>query len=96
MTRIAPLAVTSWSAAPSSGSAIAAVDAVEILERGDVLFLPHLPFDIDPDEAMLVSPDILSPARAASTTVPARALGPSSATSAVRLPGPRELLSTTS
>jgi hypothetical protein len=66
LTRIAPLDLTSWSAAPSSGSAVAAVDAVEILERGDVLFLPHLPFDIDPDEATLFSPDILSSAKNAS------------------------------
>jgi hypothetical protein len=38
----------------------------------------------------------MSPAFAASTTVAARAFGPSSATSAVNVSGPRELLMTTS
>ena len=41
-------------------------DLVAPLERGDVLFFPHLPFAIEPDEAPLFSPAILSSAKNAS------------------------------
>lgn len=41
-------------------------DSVDALERGDVLFLPDLPFYIDADESPLFSPAILSSAKNAS------------------------------
>jgi hypothetical protein len=40
--------------------------AAEALERGGILFLPDLPFEIDPDESPLLSPAILSSAKNAS------------------------------
>lgn len=39
------------------------MDLVRALERGDVLFFPHLPFAIDPGESSLFSPAILSSAK---------------------------------
>jgi hypothetical protein len=41
-------------------------EAVESLERGDVLFFPRLAFDVEADEASLFSPAILSSAKNAS------------------------------
>ena len=49
-----PLEVTDW--APAAGTAMRA-EAVEALERGDVLLFPHLPFRLMPDEQALLRPD---------------------------------------
>ena len=43
--------------------------AAETLECGGILFLPDLPFEIDPDESPLLSPAILSSAKNASFSV---------------------------
>jgi hypothetical protein len=48
---------------PAAGAARV---AAETLECGGVLFLPDLPFEIDPDESPLLSPAILSSAKNAS------------------------------
>lgn len=55
---ITPLAQASWTAEGE--------DLVARLERGDVLFFPNLPFAVEPDEAPLFSPAILSSAKNAS------------------------------
>ena len=55
---ITPVAQASWTAEGE--------DLVARLERGDVLFFPNLPFAVEPDEALLFSPDILSSAKNAS------------------------------
>jgi hypothetical protein len=55
---ITPVGQASWTAEGE--------DLVARLERGDVLFFPHLPFAVEPDEAPLFSPDILSSAKNAS------------------------------
>jgi hypothetical protein len=65
LTRVTALEQTSW--AGGSPEAAASPSAVaESLERGDVLFLPALPFRVLPDESSLFSPAILSTAKNAS------------------------------
>src|SRR5258706_3203214 len=52
-----------WTGSPS---AAVSRDAVQSLERGDVLFFPSLAFEIEADETALFSPAILSSAKNAS------------------------------
>jgi len=54
---IVPLDINSWS---DLATAQATNQAVEILEAGNVIFLPRLRFQIEVDETAVFSPDILS------------------------------------
>jgi hypothetical protein len=60
---LTPIAHGGWACGPSP--AVAAAAARE-LERGNVLFLPELPFPIDPGESAVFSPAILGSAKNAS------------------------------
>jgi hypothetical protein len=62
-TRIHPISSLDWSAAAASG---AVADALERLERGEVLFFPTLAFAVDSGEATVFSPAILSSSKNAS------------------------------
>lgn len=65
MTRITELDQTSWAGgSPATAASPSAV--AEALERGDVLFLPALPFRVLHEESPLLSPAILSTAKNAS------------------------------
>jgi hypothetical protein len=64
LSSIVPVSQRDWPAAESSSEASAA--AVQTLERGDVLFLRDVSFDIRPDEAAIFSPAILSSSKNAS------------------------------
>ena len=57
MSRIWTIPHASWSDAPGADAAGAATAA---LERGSVLFLPHLPFSVDRKDCSVFSPAILS------------------------------------
>ena len=63
MTAIVSLSHSDWSAEASPD---ASADAVAALERGDVLFFPRLPFVVQPGEAAIFSPEILSTSKNAS------------------------------
>ena len=65
MTRITALERTGWMPEPSRPRTDEA-SAVDVIERGDVLFYPRLAFPVLEDEAPLFSPAILSTAKNAS------------------------------
>jgi hypothetical protein len=53
MTRIVSLDLTSWQASPIPGTQ---QTAIRVLEGGGVLVLPHLAFELSPDERRFLSP----------------------------------------
>lgn len=57
MSRIRSLSPSSWSEAVDLGTAR---DVTAALERGQVLFLPNLPFNVDREDSAIFSPAILS------------------------------------
>ena len=57
MSRLCTVPHASWSDAPDADAASAATAA---LERGNILFLPNLPFVVERDDRSIFSPDILS------------------------------------
>jgi hypothetical protein len=63
MTRILQISDIHWSGAASQDAVAAACPA---LETGDVLFLPGLPFEVEPAETLLFNPSILSSSKNAS------------------------------
>jgi hypothetical protein len=63
---ISTLRVDSWTFSGEAAPAGALHTATARLEAGEVLFFPHLPFAIAPDEAVLFSPAILASAKNAS------------------------------
>src|SRR5438128_9904027 len=57
MSRVSTFRHASWTSCPS---AAVFEYAARALETGDVLFLPDLPFGIEPDETFLCSPAIIA------------------------------------
>lgn len=66
MTQISTLGLDIWSPRGETAPAGAMYTPAARLESGEVLFFPHLPFAIAPDEAVLFSPAILASAKNAS------------------------------
>ena len=77
MTKVLQVGGVGWSEAPPAEAISAAAQA---LEAGDVIFLPDLPFDVEPAEGLLFTPSILGTSKNASYDPASGRLGGTSAT----------------